>query len=100
MRHYRLVSSSWAALMITAVMPSHAKADLSSPDYVKAKSLYQSHSFDAAAVALDAYEASDSAWLSSHPDIKSQIDNVIKFCRSVEVYVGGVKATVIPPPLP
>jgi hypothetical protein len=88
-------------LMTTIIMSSQGMADLSSPEYITAKKLYWSDNFPEAARAFRSYEATDSDWLSTHPQIKTAIDQVIDFCLNPpNIIVGNAKVTVVRPSPP
>jgi hypothetical protein len=95
----RLLVPILGGVTLTIIASSPSDADLSSADYARAKTLYNSNQLREAAAALVVYEAGDKDWLASHPEIKEKIDAVIKWCNSPEITaIGGVQVTGPPRP--
>jgi hypothetical protein len=90
------------AMLLVVSWP--AEADLTDNGYVQAKILYQQARYAQAAVGLRQYEANDSQFLASNPELKRQIDAAIKYCDDVPVaFAIGAQITetrVAPPARP
>jgi hypothetical protein len=97
MQHARMISFVVCLATLLMANASQVKADLNSPDYVKAKTLFENNKFKEAAAALITYENEDSDWLSIHEHIKEQIDSVITFCDNPEANSQSLHIRAGPP---
>jgi hypothetical protein len=92
-------------IVMTTLSGRRSEADLTSPIYQSAKTLYNKNNCNDAKDGLNKYKVSDQEWLTAHPDIQAKIDAAIAYCTptpgsSVAV---GPQIRVVPkppPPLP
>ena len=97
----RQMYMTFVALNVVALtLPTASvRADLSSPLYIKAKTLQNSEQCSDRAVAgLNEYVQADGRWLAANPEVYSRIQRVIGYCASHGFRATGVGSTA--PPLP